>query len=29
LDRRTLRQVQTHLAHIPLGDASEAKAQFL
>jgi hypothetical protein len=29
LDHRTLRQVQTHLAHIPLGDASEAKVQFL
>ena len=29
LDRRTLRQVKKHLAQIPPGDASEAKARFL
>jgi hypothetical protein len=29
LDRRTLRQVETHLAQIPPGDVSEAKARFL
>jgi hypothetical protein len=29
LDRRTLRQIKTHLTQIPLGDVSEARARFL
>jgi ferric-dicitrate binding protein FerR (iron transport regulator) len=29
LDRRTLKQVEIHLAQMPLEDASEAKARFL